>query len=1348
MATIEKEGNDGAAETEPSAAEVQKQVEKTLDNIRLACHRDLRCLSLLPHYFSDFPNTATGLAGKADAVFLIASSVPAAKWEELKGKVLTEDIASAVQQKVEDYIRKAFKSSLDSRDAYNSYGGDEPKLEHLDRSFLLSNIQLDPERQAALAAEIKAALPVFLKRNESRHSWSALNRLMQFTLQSPLTQEEYRVAGRAAVFEIFADIQTAGYHAHANQAVNLVTELKLEVDDEMHTQAVHTLSCCMRRDPEQNQLYTDAFHITPAELKTAATEWLRRQLKWCRDHNRPYESYPSWRDFVATYQPDLSLIRTEAEAGVAASIKAGQGTAARELMNIFHLDASAVANLPVRELAAVIVTEMKARDASEAKNEWEDGVQILEPDPAETWQNLIPEEAFFAATKQQAINYLTSDQDHVRWTYGMRTESPYLAKLVADPDVRAAAQAGICALIANGEAWSAETIATGFDFDLSAPLFQVAAMTGLRKLTSDEDGISQLDRHLRICKIDPAILKSDEFRTRLCAIAAKRLLSSTKQYLRYTLDFCEQLAVRTTEDVRGRVPALEWFLDRSQAKTLPELAAYIVAHASLAKYAACTPSEPIRLTDTDYERAKTTHLRLEEIEQLLRAGVQPGTLSETLTALHTHSPSWQDEENIWQPFQAGAAVFGAPAMLAYCDRDSLTRHDALYAFPSIIKLQEASTLGPTVFNRQILAQVAGTNRPFDEGSAQQHLNAVAGSLNLDFATVRMQADRWAETIPEVGSLSATYTTPGDIFRSANDLFRYANLAQKVASGEALQALEGLKTAGRQDLYDFGVALALRPESKVNMDDALAYCSQDEKVVAGFLGRDDISNAGKHELKKPTNYIELPCMDLSALELRDASLNGTLDRLQTIRPMRVRYVTWRTNDGRVLLSPREIVRAAVGRRGKGGLAQNPQGLFAKVKKAFGRHAIERWLQAEREEAIPESLAAQIVSLAEAHGVVLKRQEFIAAIHPKSAVDGIIAGNDTNTCMPFGSGKNTIYTFNLGTAIFTLQMEREEGNPRTIAQSLMSKDADIGRPIDDVYKEMNELNKPLRDVVAPEALRDAPRVLAADNVEVAANYTDAGTLALTTALYRDFFARYMEWRGAAEGYDPKHVAIGLGHSDALLELPRRPNHFVPLAPIAYTDKFGANVGDLKLDEPRPALPATVEFQDGQPPRPLLPSDGLASLTFEDAWPPPITKVKSTVIIRRSSSTSTTSRTSSLPKILPTPFINNPTSRLSTARTVAWSVIFSPTTAKFKSATCKAHRTCATGRAVRSSTSPISPPINRGPAWRCLSSCSRSTKSTTSGRGNSRPSTSKPARRRPTKFSPASCSNAGRRTWRPKA
>ena len=58
--------------------------------------------------------------------------------------------------------------------------------------------------------------------------------------------------------------------------------------------------------------------------------------------------------------------------------------------------------------------------------------------------------------------------------------------------------------------------------------------------------------------------------------------------------------------------------------------------------------------------------------------------------------------------------------------------------------------------------------------------------------------------------------------------------------------------------------------------------------AKFLEIDDGHSQSAHENKKPSNYVEIPYLDLNAENLRDALVEGSLDELQVFQPFEIEY----------------------------------------------------------------------------------------------------------------------------------------------------------------------------------------------------------------------------------------------------------------------------------------------------------------------------------------------------------------------------------------------------------------------------------------------------------------------------
>lgn len=493
-------------------------------------------------------------------------------------------------------------------------------------------------------------------------------------------------------------------------------------------------------------------------------------------------------------------------------------------------------------------------------------------------------------------------------------------------------------------------------------------------------------------------------------------------------------------------------------------------------------------------------------------------------ALSDNTDLYQDEENIKNPFEAGASIFGYKYMFEYLNRKRLSLHSGLHAFESIINLYKASGLKPNQFYGNILKQVNMDDREYEAGTAHHHFNELSQTLNTDFASILRTAQEYSD-ITLLKQLIEVFDSPKKIFESWNNLKRYADLTQILEQKEMIEKLKELKATGKEALYSYVEKLAFHPSSKVDMQAVMRFWQEPES----FLDADATHTPAEvHNRKKPSNYIEVPYLDLTAEELRDALVEGDMDNLQVFTPMEIRY---------------------------------------KVE------------------------------------VKGKENTVIAKINRKSDPDGVLAGNDTACCMPFGEGKNNVYTFNPNDALFTLQIQRPEGTARTIAQSVLTKDKDIKILIPKIIEQLNQIGEHLTKILPEDILKKSPSYLACDNVEVAANYQQNEYPRLIEMIYRDFFKEYMERFGRMQGLNTGKIPIGQGYSDTLTHLPEELNTFAPLAPVGYSDKLGEKVFMLDLTMKIPVTEKTIFVspivkQDEQRPFPYR--QGLSALTFEDTLP----------------------------------------------------------------------------------------------------------------------------------------------------
>lgn len=627
-------------------------------------------------------------------------------------------------------------------------------------------------------------------------------------------------------------------------------------------------------------------------------------------------------------------------------------------------------------------------------------------------------------------------------------------------------------------------------------------------------------------------------------------------------------------------------------------------------FLATSPNEHSKITPEDLLVLPSLCLSLLEAEKVIRAGISlPEVKTEEdfknlFKTLAETDRNWQDEQNISNPFRAGAEIFGYRRMFDYLRRDGLSLHDNLHAFEEIVALYKVSGLGSNEFYGQVLQQVRMDDREYQEGTAHHHLNAIAQAVNKNVAEIiaRVQDYREIESLQE---LAATFNTPQAVFASWINLKRYSELEQLLGQTEVFDELKELKAEGKEKLYRYVETLAFHPDSKVNMSAVIQFWRDPESFLAAEASHTPYE---VHDRKKPSNYLNMPNLDLTALELRDALVEGKMDGLSAFTPLEIRY-TIPLEDSKAEPLP-DLVIKALGSHKKGveGAARNSRKLFSELGillKQYGVSVVD-YVQGK---VLPEgvNLSQDIEALLYNRDFGMERpfvktREFVARISQKSDPEGAIAGDDTVNCMPFGDGKNTVYTFNPNTSQFVIRVVKGDDKERTIAQSVLTKDMDIKILVPDVISKLQQEGGHLDDILPADILADAPVYAACDNVEVAPNYSDERHQQIIEAIFRDFFREYMSRYAKIEGLNPKKVPIGQGYTDALSQLPTEVNTFAPQAPVSYSDKTGSSVYMLDLESNakmdliwQKQVRETKVKKQTEPSLPKM--KGLGYLTFED-------------------------------------------------------------------------------------------------------------------------------------------------------
>ena len=534
---------------------------------------------------------------------------------------------------------------------------------------------------------------------------------------------------------------------------------------------------------------------------------------------------------------------------------------------------------------------------------------------------------------------------------------------------------------------------------------------------------------------------------------------------------------------------------------------------------------------------------------------------ELLDKLNNRVEYWADQENVMQPFKEAVAIFGYQRMFDYIYRQGLSRHDALHNFTKIIETYKVSGLDADQFYNNILMQVNQDGGEYEQGTAHHALNSLADNIDLDFDRVIAEAKQYSN-IKRLQELLADLDDKEKVFQSWKMLKKYQELHQLLAKKEILEKLQSLKTAGKEELYTYIETLAFHPN--ISMQKVMEFWQD----PASFLEiMDDHTPNEVHNRKKPSNYIEFPNLDLTAEELRDALVEGHYDKLQVFRPLEINYKIEASEESDDLQS---LILRAIGERKKDkvGEAKTPKKLFSELNKLFKARGLKLldYLKSDNHEqdfSQVADLRDEILELLYDQEMGLrsdKLEEYRAKINLKSDPDAVVAGNDTACCMPFGSGKNNVYTFNPIVSLFTVQKKKPDGTWKTVAQSVLTKDMDLGQNIADIVEKLSRSDVHMDEVVGEQVVLQDQSVITCDNIEVARNVVDTKSI---EEIYKDFFREYLSRFSDSDNLDKDQVIIGKGYTDLLTNLPEVDNTFVPTAPVAYSDNLGAKAYRLDLN-----------------------------------------------------------------------------------------------------------------------------------------------------------------------------------------
>lgn len=633
-----------------------------------------------------------------------------------------------------------------------------------------------------------------------------------------------------------------------------------------------------------------------------------------------------------------------------------------------------------------------------------------------------------------------------------------------------------------------------------------------------------------------------------------------------------EFSVRDLEKISGEFGRQRKLFTERSAEPVPERAWHITA-SELQAIAKAGQLDRIDLSSNDKAAATVTAL------------IEVASEDSSSNQLEY----WRDPTLVASFVRMGETFGFDKAFSYYGYRPDTNRHDAYHEVDQILEVFKNSGLGtrPEQFYHAVLQQVGRDGATYGEDTSYRYLNTivrefgphadVAGTLSAIQAIAQARS-----SLPELRELEDLYTKPQDIFSSWARLRLFYERLRFVGQAELLDTLEHMKQAGEDKKYRFALRLLTHKDSRVSVQ-ALKTLFENPREF--FATPDKHTPQEIQDSKKPSNYFSIPHLDLTPEELRDAYLRGDLARLQALPPFAVEY---RLNL-RAVTKTQEVrseLKRAIGSVEKGSPqpeARRPVELRKKIEAILKPLGLREFIQGEQKLAPEQARAISQALYYSDFGIPTKPHETLvlkATVHEKGDPDAAIAGDDTASCDAFGTGKSIGYALNPGCAQFTLQLVRPDGTARTLAQSLLTKDVDVHKPIDSIVRELGlpphqetaaertqrlASARALHEVLPPQAALSKESYLSADNVEVSPNFKREEYQTLASELYRDFFRTYLATYGDDLQINRTTVPIGLGHSDALTHLEKIPNTFAPRTPVGYSDKTHATAYALRPSEP---------------------------------------------------------------------------------------------------------------------------------------------------------------------------------------
>lgn len=605
--------------------------------------------------------------------------------------------------------------------------------------------------------------------------------------------------------------------------------------------------------------------------------------------------------------------------------------------------------------------------------------------------------------------------------------------------------------------------------------------------------------------------------------------------------------------------------------SISDLRKFMTDHEEFVSYISSSKAETVLMNKKNANRCRDIGLSLLEGELLLRNGMQLKGIhyAKAFSILKNMHPKWkEDKEGIYTNLIAAGKMFGAERMMKYISRPTISRHDALIHMKEIMRLaRKARKQGVSYeqFYQQILLQIREDIANYPEGNSYLVLNSIAPILiKKDFNRVLASSKKYT-LLPQIHKLLRKLKKPSDVFKDWKQLKRYADVVGFLSRKELMTKLIALKQDGTKKKHiRYVETLAFHPDSKVDAQSVMDFMFNTKTFLQT---KDGNSNEKIHDGLKPSTYMDVDHLNFTAEELRDGLIEGAFDKAQRFKPHDMRFTV---RVGFSHLPLHDQIRAALGSKTMPGAAKDIHALWNSFHKAFvifrkngqipAGYTIQDYINqknihdshdipVEMQNALTTILHDSVFGLPDYGSFDGTELTFIASVHAKSDPIGVLAGNDTASCMPWGSGKTNIYLYNPTHGFFTLRLV--QGNKLlTIATSVLTEDIDIGKTVDEIFTGLKEEADLLK--LFPESiLIESDPILSCDNIEVNKNYKAGAYSKIIPLLYSNFFASYMKKFAPQQHWVTGIVPVGKGNTD-VEGLEKMDNTLVQEAPPAYTDK----------------------------------------------------------------------------------------------------------------------------------------------------------------------------------------------------